>query len=221
MARTTLLAAILVAATTTVLTSVAPRAEACWDGYLANVGERVTLAGYDETWSVERAREVATWGARIDGLLPDGAKLEAWLGFVTLDAATVDDADASFRWDGASYAALFDQVAARLHSPWVVAHSARARTATVYTVQVGANADEAIAEAFAARTQDMHLGEHGFYEAGGFPNDNPTVHVVAATSPAGRPVYRVVVGAFLSASEANVCADALAKGGIRGFVRAI
>ena len=48
-----------------------------------------------------------------------------------------------------------------------------------------------------------------FYQAGGFPADNPWAHVLPDTDGAGRGVYRVVVSSFAFRAEAEAEATEL------------
>ena len=90
-------------------------------------------------------------------------------------------------------------------------------TSGAHTVQVAASRDRAAAEALAERLADQ--GEHGFYEAGGFPALNATAHVVEGVDASGAPVYRVFVGAFLEGADAERVASRLRAAGRRAFVR--
>lgn len=181
---------------------------ACWDGTYAVVGD-VELMDFDIGWSPERAREVATWLGRLDALLPDGAVLRLEFGHATLelpDGRTLEPA-----WSGRSFPELFRAVAAAVSAPAATAGAARSLATPVFTVQTGAFTTRDAAERFAASLADR--GEHGFFETGGFPADNPTAHVIEAAG-----AYRVVVGAFVDRTAAQALATTL---GGAAFVRTL
>jgi hypothetical protein len=96
-------------------------------------------------------------------------------------------------------------------------------------VQVFAARSITTADAFATRLDDV-LDQRadtstdlvGFYEAGGYPARHALTHVVTETDAAGRPIYRVVVGAFMRAEEARGASAAVHKETkVTGFVRAL
>ena len=97
------------------------------------------------------------------------------------------------------------------------------------TIQVAATRERARAEALVdrlmARDQsDEELeaiyGVHGFFEAGGFPADNASFHVVEKIGDDGAPVFQVLAGAFLSRTQADQAVEVLrAALQLDGFVR--
>ena len=192
-------------------------ARACWDGEALTVGD-VTYTGGHVGWDPDRARELATWLTRIDALLGPEAQLEVyWDGAVLQDPRR---GVVEWERDGRSLAALFREVA--LHSGASPEEVRRARTlaASPVTVQVAAVSDRARAEQLAERITGSGAGEHGYYETGGFPADNPTAHVVTGADARGRTVHRVVVGAFVDRAHAEQVRDRLAEQlGLRGRVR--
>src|SRR5262249_26019597 len=116
----------------------------------------------------------------------------------------------------------FSRVAAATRASAATVKRARAVDAAPLTLQVFAGHSEARAEAFAKRINDAGEGAHGFYNAGGFPANNPTAHVVDGVDASGRALYRVVVGAFLAKSDAVATGAELKKAtGIAGFARAL
>ncbi len=183
-------------------------AVACWDGTYAALGD-VELMDGEEGWSADRAVELATWLGRIDALLPDGAVVMVEHGYVSVqlpDGTTLEPG-----WDGGSLAGLFEVVAATLGAPPERVRAARALTTPVFTVQAGAFNTRGAAERLAATLSDV--GEHGFFETGGFPADNPTAHVIEDGG-----AYHVVVGAFVERAAAQALAATLGRG---AFVRSL
>ena len=99
-------------------------------------------------------------------------------------------------------AALFRRVAVETHADLPTARAAMSTATRVTTVEAAAFASRARAEALAAQIAREGHGEHGFLEVGGFPAENPVVHIVAGAD-AGHRIYRVVVGAFVDIAEAE------------------
>ncbi len=205
------------AALTLTLALSSATARACWDGHQASVGN-VTLSSADTAWSPTRARELAAWLARIDALLPAGTTLSAEHGYVSLCPSDGPSCE-EWEWDERSLAALFREVAVRAGASARTIRSARAIRRDVLVVQIAAFADRARADALETRISESGLGEPGFYEAGGFPANNPFAHVVEAAS-GGRVVHRVVVGAFVDRQQAERVREGLARElGARAIVR--
>lgn len=205
---------------TTIVLSMAAAgpARACWDGELGTIGD-VTYMGGRVGWDADRARELATWLARLDAVLPDDASLMIEWDFVSLCR---DGACDDWRWDGRSFAALFREVSRRSGAAPASIRRARGLTTPVHTVQVAALSDRARAEALAQRITEAGAGAHGFYETGGFPADNPVAHVISGSDAQGREVHRVLVGAFVDRREATASRDRLeGQLGLRGMVRAL
>lgn len=200
-------------------------AAACWDGHLAVVGG-VTMSSGGTSWSPERARELATWLSRIDALLSAGATLDIQFGYARLcsggDRTGEEGTCTEWQWDERSLAALFRDVAQRTRASEDLVRTARATRRDVHVIQIAAFRDRAQAEALAVRLADTGIGEHGFYQAGGFPADNPVAHVLTMADASGRAVHRVVVGAFVERSQAERVREALdGELGVRGIVRAL
>lgn len=214
------LAALTLAAAT--FTAAAP-AHACWDGleavtagvYLQLMGDAVG------TWDPARVQAFATWLARIDALSPDDLEIQAFTGEVFVHCDSCPE-NRKLRWDG-ELSSLFDRVATAVGADRKTRRQALAQDATAYTVQVASFADRADADRAAGRLNDREdsIDAHGFVQIGGFPSFNPAAHVVAADHD-GTPVYRVVVGAFLSRADAATAqAEVHEQTGLRGFVRSL
>lgn len=202
----------------------APRAQACWDGYSAFVG-RVSLSVPDDAeWSPPLAREVALWGSRIDALLPPGTRLDSELGSVTYCKMGADGqcseslAEPPYGVD--PLPTLFGKTALLTHASSKQISRIMALTVAPLTVQVFASKSASRAEALAASIDAAGAGDHGFMNVGGFPANNPTAHVVAGKDASGAPIHRVLVGAFLSRSDAAAAEGNVRKAlGLKGFVR--
>ncbi len=186
---------------------------ACWDGWDATIGKVTFLQAGDDTWSPERAREAARWGTRIDALLPAGASLASEHGTVTISTPTRLLGEG--RWDGASFESLFSLAAKLLRARGSAAEIVRTRDAAPLTVQVFAAYDRKSADGAAARLDAKAEATSGFalddtfYSAGGYPARHVIAHVVRETDASGRPIYRVLVGAFLERSRAVVARVAI------------
>ena len=185
-------------------------ADACWDGYSAQVGN-VSASGDDTTWDEATVRNHALWLGRINALLPQNAQIVVQLGFVTLDVGNTSD---EFAWHDGDYRTLFDAVATRVGSSSEAKQRAMRTKTPVYVVQAGAFVKESRAEAWAAALSQRDEAEYGFIQTGGFPADNPEAHVV--TTSGKRKLHRVYVGAFLQRTEAEKLAKRLGGG---AFVR--
>ena len=188
------------------------RARACWDGFYAQVGD-VSQMGGDTRWDLDAVRERARWLGRIDALLPDGASVTSEWGYVTV---SVDGHDTDFEWQNGQYLTLFREVARVVGAtPADVRRALRTETA-LYVVQAAAFREADDAATYAAHVSDRAEASHGFYEAGGFPADNPEAHVVTVQAPG--KTHRVYVGAFVDRAEAAAMAQAL---GGHAFVREV
>jgi hypothetical protein len=192
---------------------------ACFDGYTASVGRvSVTVSGGPE-WSRAFARDVASWLTRVDALLSAGDGATALFGDVTVTHAGIDR-DARWRDDELPH--LFDAVARLTRPSPAVRRAAVSHVVVPRTMQTFASHDPAAAVRFARSINDRQLGEEGFLSVGGFPALHDTAHVVDAVDAAGRPLFRVFVGAFLDGTSAQRAALSLAHdAGVHGFVRAL
>ncbi|MFK7999931.1 MAG: SPOR domain-containing protein [Polyangiales bacterium] len=196
-----------------------PSTQACWDGYAAVYGN-VTVQGGDTEWSPENARELAIWLPRLNALVGE-EPLE-----VVFGSAYVRDAE--IEYPRGRFDLLFARVARKLELERPARRAAMRVGFEALTVQVGATRDRASAEALADRLMQSDPGyttgtfaaAHGFYEAGGFPADNSSVHVIESTDARGVPVFRVVVGAFLTTDVAQDVAAAMRRThGTSAYVR--
>ena len=190
-----------------VLLAVLPRAtaHACWDGYAVRQGD-IAFTGGDETWDAASARDLATWTLRLQALLGPTGTVEAEFGF---GEACIGDRCVELTGHAHTPRALFDDVARALAIPAAQRAAALRITAEPYAVQVAATHDGAAAETLAARISQGDL-PIGFYEAGGFPADNPEAHVVKAHDASGAVIFRVVVGAFVDRADASAHAAEIA-----------
>jgi SPOR domain len=190
-------------------------ARACWDGVSASVGRvsfQLALSPEESAeWAPDEAQKLATWGRRLDALLPDGGSLTVQM-YESSQAAEVelcglppDGRCESITWPSGRVKLrdLFNEVAMRVGAPPEGAARARSLSANTRTVEVLAALDRRSAERVADRINAGELELHGFYVAGGFPARNPSAHVVRATDHTGRPTYQVLVGAFLTRAEAE------------------
>jgi hypothetical protein len=174
------------------------RALAGWDGYSVQHGS-VAFTGPDAVWDPADARTLGTWALRFEALLGPKGSLTSEFGAAT---ACVEDRCEEISIRSTSPAALFDAVARELAVPRARRAAALQVSARPFSVQVAASRDRARAEALATRLSEADL-PMGFYEAGGFPADNPEAHVLPARDAQGLTVYRVVVGAFLRRQQAH------------------
>lgn len=196
---------ILLALSLAVATSVAlpKRASACWDGYYGQTDHLVIMGG-DTEWSLARAERMAIWLPRIEALLAArDVRVEAAFGEAYLSNGRV------LGYPEGKPHRLFAALARGLSATPAERRAAMRARADARTIQVAASRDRDAALALAARLNAAGLGEHGFYEAGGFPSDNDRAHVVEAEDGEGRTVYRVLVGAFLDRAEASRVAATL------------
>jgi len=192
-------------------------ARACWDCYHASIG-RVEIMGSDFRWDPERARYLSIWLSRIDALVPDGGSVTSEFGYVTV--CRDGSACAEHRWSGRNLARLFRLVADAYGSPRTEIRRARTLSPGTWTVQIGAFTERDDAARAAEHMNASDHGDHGFYQAGGFPADNPRAHVVAGAGEAGRRLFRVVVGTFSSRAAAEEHAAELESTvGAQTFVR--
>ena len=197
---------------------------ACWDGWDATIGKVTFLQAGDDAWSPERARAAARWGTRIDALMPPGATLVTEHGTVTISTPTRLLGEG--HWDGASFESLFSLAATLLRARASDADIVRARDAAPLTVQAFAAYDRRNAERVAAQLDaaaDATAGfalDGTFYSAGGYPARHAFAHVVRETDASGRPIYRVLMGAFLERPQAVAASLAVRdRLGRTGFVR--
>lgn len=196
-------------------------ARACWDGLLAESADvRLQLmGGAAGAWDPARVQAFATWLTRIDALAPDFLEVIATERDLTLFCDTCTNAE-NLKWDG-DLATLFEKVARAVGADRKARRDALAQDATAYTVQIAAFATQAEADALALKLNGKadSLETHGFVQIGGFPAMNDTTHVVAVAHETG-PVYRVLVGAFLSRADAEAAQTLVhAETSLRGFVR--
>lgn len=196
------------------------RAGACWDGYMLTTDE-LTIQGPDEAWSVERARDAAAWLPRIRALLvAHGARAEVAYDEVVL--LRDGGGPLELRHRTSKLERLYRVLARAVGATRTEQRAHLALTSMGYTVQLAATRSSGDAERLARRWNAAELGEHGFYEAGGFPATNPTVHVIEGTDTHGAPLYRVIVGTFLDAADAERArAEVSAATGRDAFVRAL
>lgn len=194
---------------------IAPSAQACSAGY-----GNVTVQGGDTEWRPEHARQLAVWLPRLNALVGE-EELE-----ITFGSAYVRDAE--IEYPAGRLDLLFARVARKLECDRATRRAAMQVSAHARTVQVGATRDRASAEALADRLMQSDPGystgafaaAHGFYEAGGFPAENSSLHVIETTDSEGDLVFRVVVGAFLTHADAQAVADAMRQAhGVSAYVR--
>jgi hypothetical protein len=174
------------------------RARACWDGHLAIVGDAMLFDTTDDRWSATRARDLAKWLTRIDALLDEGESFVVEHGVASVCAP---DGTCQEWVPARSLPTLFAEVAAVTAAPAAEIAHARAIDARPLTLQAASFTDRARADALAARIDSDVAIEHGFYEAGGFPADNPVARVAEADVD-GHRVYRVLVGTYLDSTAA-------------------
>jgi hypothetical protein len=221
------LLAVLAALTTTLCASA--RAQACWDGYQVNIGRVGISAPGDTRWTPEGVRNAAVWATRIDALLPAKTVVSTFGSYVQwcTEGANgeCDETLAEVTWERGGLAALFRKIAAATGASRETIRRAQALGAQPLTLQVFAAYDHARAEAFATRineanTRDLNYALNGFFIAGGFPGFDPSSHVLEGTDASGAKLYRVVVGAFLTETEAAAASATLKEElGISGFSR--
>jgi len=183
---------------------------ACWDGFYAQVGN-VNETGDDTTWDEATLQHHAKWLGRINALLPKNTTVFSDHGFVTL---TIDGQDREFTWDDRHYRTLFDSVAHNVGASKIDRQRALLADTRIYVVQTGAFISESRARKLAEAISQDDNAEHGFFQAGGFPADNPEAHVVTSTTR--RKLHRVYVGAFVNRGEAESLSKRLGRG---AFVR--
>jgi hypothetical protein len=220
-----------------IATTSANDARACWDGWAASTDRVSIRAPGDDRWSPERARDAATWLVRTQAILPEGARVDAFAGLVTVcrqpasasasAASATNPSDAcdvigEAKTDSAELATMFGAVARILKLRESETSHARAMRAAPLTVQVFAAYDAVSAANIAKKLNDDDIGEHGFLNVGGFPAKNDVAHVVVERDANGARIFRVVVGAFLEKRDAaTTLADVAARARLQGFVRAI
>ncbi|MEM7606144.1 MAG: hypothetical protein AAF411_12385 [Myxococcota bacterium] len=182
-----------------------PVAHACFDGYVAVAGD-VMVQAADDQWSARRARQLATWLPRIDALSGDTVEI------YYSSAYLADGTELTYAPD--HFDELFETMATHLNvadAERLAAKSLETRALTVEVASFRRRADaREYARALLARldgdedeAMDVAYGSlAGFYEAGGFPSNNPPIHVVPGRDR-GRRIHRVVVGAFLGEDTAE------------------
>jgi hypothetical protein len=181
--------------------------------------------GEDATWDPTEIREVALWGSRIDALLPAGTHLDSELGTITfcktLPDGTCGASLADIPYGNEPLPALFGQTAILTHASPAAIRRAMTLTVAPLTVQVFASKSPGRAGAVASAIDAAdEAGDSGFINVGGFPANNPTAHVVAGIDAAGKPIHRVLVGAFLARADAAAAEARVRKAlGLKGFVR--
>jgi hypothetical protein len=207
-------------------------AAACFDGFSARLHETSLLRTSDGSWSIEEARRLARWAARFHalpgsagGVHAEFSQLEICPAGVSLggERCHLELIDEWYELDVDDLlSTIFDRVAARRA---VSTTSARAATATLYTVQVAAFSRRGRAEALAGEiNRQNELGElpwepSSFYSAGGYPAIHDVAHVVRAEREGGE-VFRVVVGAFVDPAEAEVYQRAIRAAGGQAAIHA-
>lgn len=205
-----------------------PRAEACWDGYAASIGKLSISVATDENppWDPADIREIALWGSRIDALLPAGTRLDSELGTITFcktlpGSRRCGASLADVPFSTAPLPALFGQTAILTHASPAAIRRAMTLTVAPLTVQVFASTSAARAHAVAVAVDEPDdTRDRGFIDVGGFPATNPSAHVVDGSDAAGRPIHRVLVGAFLARADAAATEARVRKAlGLKGFLR--
>lgn len=209
------------------LTTLAVPADACWDGYVAKVG-RVSITnamGESSAWTLEQATEVATWSRRIERLLPPTTRVEVSLGggieLCTHNGREEVCRDAP-RWTSLALSDLFRTVARATKKGPAAQREAMLARSDVFTVQVFASKTEDAAKTVARKIDEVAPEVGGFYDEGAHPGTNPGAHVIESIDARGQPVFRVVVGAYLSQSDADAARDRLEQTtGLKGFARRV
>lgn len=190
--------------------SIPSAASACWDGFSAQIGN-VNEMGGDTSWDEATLRHHAKWLGRVNALLSKDTTVVSQHGFVTL---TMGGKDLEFKWDDEDYTTLFHTVARHVGASKTDIERAKRVETPVYVVQAGAFIHAARANKLAETISRGDIAEHGFFQAGGFPADNPEAHVIS--NAGGRKLHRVYVGAFVNRAEAEILAKQLGQG---AFVR--
>jgi hypothetical protein len=215
-------AAVLAAALLGVLACPAP-AHACWDGHLGTAPRASLCVMTGPTrWKAVVARELADWLVRVEALVPPGYHASACEGGVSIcEQQSPYRCLGHAQMERDTYWGFFRAVQEVVEARPAAVHAALQKKATPLTVQVAVGYDEAGARALARRLSRLRPADQGFYEAGAFPggNDKDVVHVLADRDDEGAPIYRVVVGAYLTRAEARATVARLREIGLRGFVR--
>jgi hypothetical protein len=209
------------------LTTLAMPADACWDGYIAKVG-RVSITnamGESSAWSLEQATEVATWSRRIERLLPATTRVEVSLGG-RIELCAHNGREEVCRdappWTSLALSDLFRSVARATKKGQAARREAMLARSDVFTVQVFASKTEDAARAVARKIDEVLPDVGGFYDEGAHPGTNPGAHVVESADERGQRVFRVVVGAYLSRSDADAARDRVEQTtGLKGFARRV
>ncbi|MEM9194761.1 MAG: SPOR domain-containing protein [Myxococcota bacterium] len=177
---------------------VAVPAAACWDGYSASHGN-IHVMGSNTEWSPDLAQKLALWLPRLEVLLGEQEMA------VYFNQADLEQGSVAFppgRFD-----VLFARTARLLGTPRTERRAALRQGGSPLTIQIAATRDrdraDALVRRFETEWEDQMYELHGFYEAGGFPSNNPAVHLLTRQDDDGNDVYQVVVGAFINRNQAT------------------
>lgn len=210
------------------------RASACNDGAGVNLGRVNARFGGVHAWTRDFVKSTARWGARIDALLPAGVRVDAWASTQAPNmqlcplVGACSDNDPDGAWE--SLESLFATVASLTHASPAQVARAKAKDVQLFTVQIFAahNRGDAqwkkgrIEQANVAIATDdwSHLhGVVGVHVCGGAAE---WANVVEERDSANRPIHRILVGAFLSTTEADEARVILRAAGFAdAFVRAL
>ena len=204
------------------VTSLAPvAAAACWDGVRIET-DRISIMigdadGGDLEWPDADLDRAADWLVAIEAILPPGDELHVEFGLVYFG----DDSTCAAIEEANSFAELFAKVGHACGRSADELARARARSASLFSVQILSTSNRAAAEARKAEL-DLDCHWHGVYERGGFPSLNPCAEVESATLVDGREVHRVLVGNFLSRASAEQARASIREElGVDGMVRLV
>ncbi len=200
-------------------------ASACWDGYLIE-SERVQIGQWEDaetaSWRLAEVWDTARWVVRLQALLGPERSVESMHGLCQVILCKAQDScEVVMEGEAKPGArALFDTLANSFEVP-PKKRAALARLApSLWTVQVAAGSNREALEQLALQINDIApQGAMGFYEAGGFPALNPVAHLVPGHNAQGKPIFRLVVGAFLQKASAQDVVDALGLKGVASRVR--
>jgi hypothetical protein len=208
-------------------------AQACFDAFVATVGDVHFVGnrgheGADPSYA--EARELARWGTKIDALLADGVSWQLDVSGTYRCHPTPDVCDelAAGEWaeagraDTAGLASLlartFDRISAHEATPPADIARARGAATDLFAVQVGSFSSPSFAESLARSINERNLRDElpwereTFYTAGGFPAIHDVAFVVEA-DVGGKRMHRVVVGMFTEAAEALAHQRSIASAG--------
>jgi hypothetical protein len=189
------------------------RADACWCGYSATVGDISITEPMPNAedcpigWDPEVVREWAMWMVRLNKVLPPGMTLESF-GGEAIVRTKGGRRVTTLAWGGpygGELPRLFSALV-RLGKNRGRVRAARELQPRVFTVQVLASRSEEMAAEVSARAERAGDVETGFFWAGEAPADNPIAHVVTETDANGRVLHKVMVGAFLERRVAEASA---------------